>query len=106
MLVKVALPLSKPLRRGAFLAGLNGQKSWVTFKSERLALFCHYCGLLGHDLRHYAQYFEVTKNGEEAECQYGDWMKAIGSRARSPNSRAWYWGEAEHATEGETVCSQ
>ena len=34
MLVKVALPLSKPLRRGAFLAGSNGQKSWVTFKSE------------------------------------------------------------------------
>ena len=25
MLVKVALPLSKPLRRGAFLAGSNGQ---------------------------------------------------------------------------------
>ena len=33
-------------------------------------------------------------------------MKATGSRARSPNSRGWYWGEAEHATEGETVCSQ
>ncbi|KAK7826934.1 hypothetical protein CFP56_031615 [Quercus suber] len=54
MNVKVALPLSKPLRRGAFLVGLNGQKSWVTFKYERLALFCHYCGLLGHDLRHCA----------------------------------------------------
>ena len=70
--VKVALPLSKPLRRGAFLADSNGQKSWVMFKYERLALFCHYCGLLGHDLRHCAQYFGATKNGEEAKCQYGD----------------------------------
>ena len=34
MHVKVALPFSKPLRRGAFLADLNGQKSWVMFKYE------------------------------------------------------------------------
>ena len=34
MRVKVALPLSKPLRRGAFLADSNGQKSWVMFKYE------------------------------------------------------------------------
>ena len=79
MRVKVALPLSKSLRRGAFLADSNGQKSWVMFKYEQLALFCHYCGLLGHDLRHCAQYFGATKNGKEAECQYGDWMKATGS---------------------------
>ena len=32
--VKVALPLSKPLRKGAFLADSNGQKSWVMFKYE------------------------------------------------------------------------
>ena len=50
MCVKVALLLSKPLRREAFLADSNGQKYWVTFKHECLALFCHYCGLLGHDL--------------------------------------------------------
>ena len=106
MRVKVALPLSKPLWRGAFLADSNGQKYWVNFKYERLALFCHYCGLLGHDLRHCAQHFGATKNGEEADCQYGDWMKATGSRARSPNSRGRYRDETERATETEPVSSQ
>ena len=106
MRVKVALPLSKPLRRGAFLTDSNGQKSWVMFKYERLALFCHYCGLLGHDLRHCAQYFGATKNGEEAECQYGEWMKATGSRAQSPNSRGRYRDEAKHASKRETTRSQ
>ena len=106
MRVKVALPLSKPLRRGAFLANSNGQKYWVTFKCEHLALFCHYCGLLGHDLRHCAQHFGATKNGEEADCQYGDWMKATGSRARSPNSRGRYQDKTERATESEPVSSQ
>ena len=79
MRVKVALPLSKPLWKGAFLADSNGQKSWVMFKYERLALFCHYCSLLGHDLRHCAQYFGATKNGEEVECQYGDQLKDDGA---------------------------
>ena len=31
MRVRVALPISKPLRRGGFLAGSNGERSWVTF---------------------------------------------------------------------------
>ena len=106
MRVKVALPLSKPLRRGAFLADSNGQKYWVKFKYERLALFCHYCGLLGHDLRHCAQYFGATKSSEEADCQYGDWMKATGSRARSPNSRGRYRDETERVTERVPVSSQ
>ena len=30
MYVKVAFPLSKPFRRGAFLVGSNGQRTWVT----------------------------------------------------------------------------
>ena len=76
------------------------------FKYERLALFCHYCSLLRHDLRHCAQYFGATKNGEEAECQYGDWMKATGSQARSPNSQGRYRDEVERASEEETTRSQ
>ena len=46
MRVKVALPISKPIRRGGFLAGSDGQRTWVTFKYERLPLFCHWCGTL------------------------------------------------------------
>ena len=87
MRVKVALPISKPVRRGAFLAGSSGQKTWVSFKYERLALFCHHCGLLGHDLKHYAQYFALTKDGRDVACQYGEWMKTTGNRFRSPNRR-------------------
>ncbi|XP_030936349.1 uncharacterized protein LOC115961514 [Quercus lobata] len=87
MRVKVALPISKPLRRGAFVAGSNGQRTWVSFRYERLALFCHHCGLLGHDIKHCAQHFAITKGGREVPCQYGEWLKASGSRGRSPNRR-------------------
>ena len=61
MRVRVALPISKPLRRGSYLAGLEGERVWVTFKYERLPLFCRYYGFLGHDIKHCVGYFAVGK---------------------------------------------
>ena len=87
MRVKVAIPLAKPIRRGAFLASSDGTSHWVTFKYERLPLFCHHCGILGHDLKHCAPYFALTKNVGEVICQYGDWLKATSGRNRSPPRR-------------------
>uniref|UniRef100_A0A7N2LPL5 DUF4283 domain-containing protein n=1 Tax=Quercus lobata TaxID=97700 RepID=A0A7N2LPL5_QUELO len=49
--------------------------------------------------------FYPTKNGKEAECQYGEWMKATGTRACSPSSRGRYQGEANHGTKERTVRS-
>ena len=89
MRVKVAIPIAKPIRRGAFLAGSDGKSHWVTFKYECLPLFCHFCGLLGHDLRHCALYLVATKNDGEVICQYGDWLKAMGSWTRSPPRRTY-----------------
>ena len=54
---------------------------------KRLPILCHYCGLLGHELQFCAQYFSETKSGAEGECGYGDWLKALGGRTRSPQKR-------------------
>lgn len=71
MRVKVAIPLSKPLRRGGFIGGSDGHRTWVDYRYERLPLFCHYCGLLGHDIKHCAEYFARSRNSEVIDCQYG-----------------------------------
>lgn len=84
MRVKVALPTSKPLRRGAFLGSSDGHNTWVQFKYERLPMFCHFCGIMGHDIKNCAQHYASRKNGREDVCQYGDWLKATGGRFRSP----------------------
>ena len=77
MRVKVAVPTLKPLRRGGFIGGLDGKSSLVLFKYKRLPLFCHFCGLLGHDLKHCAKHFALSKNGAR-------WLKSAGGRSRSP----------------------
>ncbi|XP_075640324.1 uncharacterized protein At4g02000-like [Castanea sativa] len=78
MHVKVAFPTSKPICRGAFLGSSDGQNTWVQFKYERLSMFCHFCGIMGHDIKNYAQHYASRKNGREEVCQYGDWLKATG----------------------------
>ena len=84
MRVRVALTISKPLKRGGFLARLDGERSWVTFKYEWLPMFCHYCGILGHDLKHCVAHYAVEKNGGNIDYQYGDFLRATGGRARVP----------------------
>ena len=64
MRVRVALPITKPLRRGGFIAGSDGERSWVTFKYERLPMFCHFCGILGHDLSTVQPTMQL-RNGED-----------------------------------------
>ena len=78
----MALPIAKPLRRGGFIAGSKGERHWVSFKYERLPMFCHFCGILGHDLKHYAAHYAMEKNGGSMEYQYGDFLKAVGGCAR------------------------
>ena len=87
----MAIPIAKPLRRGGFLASSSGEKVWATFKYERLPMFCHYCGLLRHDLRHCASYFALTKNGKEVSFQCGEWLKASEGRMGSrPVKNSWH----------------
>ena len=78
MRVQVALPISKPIRRSGYIAGSDGGKSWVSFKHERLPIFCHYCGILGHDLKHCAAHYVVEKARSRIEYQYGDFLRAVG----------------------------
>ena len=84
MRVWVALPILKALRHGGFIADSNGVCTWLKFKYERLPIFCHYYGLLGHDLRHCASHYAVEKNGGEIEYQYGDWLNFASGHLRSP----------------------
>ena len=72
MRVRVALPIAKPLCRGSYIAGPDGEHTRIQFKYKRMPIFCHFCGLLGHNLRHCASHYAAEKNGGVGEYQYGD----------------------------------
>ena len=81
--VRVSVSVSKPLRRGCFVLDSEGNRIWLSFKYERLGMFCYFCGFVGHDLKHYASFFATEKNGATTELQYRDWLKAVGGRQKS-----------------------
>ena len=56
MRIRVDLPLNKPLRRKGNIVNLDGSRTRVTFKFERLPCFCFQYGLLGHDERRCASF--------------------------------------------------
>ncbi|KAL0000880.1 hypothetical protein SO802_014661 [Lithocarpus litseifolius] len=64
MRVRVALPITKPLCRGGFIAGLDG-----------------------HDLKHCAAHYAAEKQGRRVEYQYGDFLKATESRLRATTTK-------------------
>ena len=107
MHVKVALPIGKPLRRGSFITGSDDIRTWVLFKYERLPLFCHYCGMLGHDVKHCASHFAITQNGGEIEFQYGESLHAMGGwpRSFSPRKTSTSAGAAREQQFGESTCN-
>ncbi|KAL0011160.1 hypothetical protein SO802_006268 [Lithocarpus litseifolius] len=75
MRLRVELPIDRPLRRGGYLRNMEGEKTWVTFKYERLLNICFACGRIGHDVRH----CEVAIESQPKEHQYGGWIRANGS---------------------------
>ena len=87
---------------GRDIANSSGKRTWVNFKYERLPIFCFFCGLLGHDVRHCANHFAVEKNGGEVDYQYGEWLKAFGGRSRSPPRSTPRGGGAENDQSSDT----
>jgi len=57
------------------------------FKYERLPMFSHYYGMLGHNLKHCASHFVVVKNGGEVDYQYGDFLRAMRGRPQTSPTR-------------------
>ena len=49
MWVRVTLDLNTPLCCGRVITLVEGGKSWVSFKYERLPNLCYWCGRLDHD---------------------------------------------------------
>lgn len=64
----------KQLIRGTKIK-FQGQTVWVAFKYENLAMFCFYCGKVGHSKRMCTRRRNDAKAGNLLEGQYGEWLK-------------------------------
>ncbi|KAL4282238.1 hypothetical protein GQ457_03G016760 [Hibiscus cannabinus] len=72
MRVCVLIDTSKPLRRCVVLSRPDTKASMCPLQYERLPLFCHECGLIGHSVLA----CPTTPKVEGQKFQYGAWLHA------------------------------
>lgn len=74
--VRVHMDVTLPLKRGSMVKLSKSPPFWVEFRYERLPTFCHYCGLLGHDLLNCETRFFDIEEDTLRDAQYGPWIRA------------------------------
>lgn len=72
--IQVNLDVTKPLERGRALL-LDAKSIWVTFKYEKLPLFCFNCGRILHGSRGCPSP-RLKKSGVSEESPWGSWLRA------------------------------
>jgi hypothetical protein len=76
MRVRVRIDISKPLCRGRKARLASGRETWISFKYERLPIFCYWCGCLTHGERDCELWLRNKGVMNKAEQQYGAWLRA------------------------------
>ncbi|KAL4318817.1 hypothetical protein GQ457_18G000110 [Hibiscus cannabinus] len=97
MRVWVSFDTSKPLRRCVVLSRPDSKASLCPLQYERLPLFCHGCGLIGHSVIA----CPTTPKVEGQKFQYGAWLRApLPKRSASrPRGRLSVVGDDTYAPE-------
>jgi hypothetical protein len=79
--IRVNIDVKKPLDRGRAL-NLCGKSSWVTFKYEKLPLFCFNCGCIVHDDQGCSVPRLTRLSSVEDTKNWGVWLRAEDPRNR------------------------
>ena len=87
MRLRVSMDVRPPLKRGKRLRTPNGDEFFVSFKYERLSLFCFICGCLRHSDRFCPQLFNIPE--EEITRGWGVWLKASVRQLSGPGFNPW-----------------
>lgn len=74
--IKVAIDVTRPLKRGIYFQGVEGTKEWLQVLYERLPAFCFLCGIMGHGEAKCPTRYEVGFEELEGELPFGSWMRA------------------------------
>ncbi|KAL0321162.1 UNVERIFIED_CONTAM: hypothetical protein Sradi_5377700 [Sesamum radiatum] len=76
MRMRVAMNISKPLKRAMRLCSPTGESFLVTFSYERLPNYCYMCGILGHIAKFCPLRYEDDFEEPREALPYGPWLRA------------------------------
>lgn len=98
MRIRVAIDVSKPLKRGKRIKKPDGTSFVTCFKYERLHIFCFLCGRVGHSERFCDDLFSTDTTNMVRE--WGVWLKA--EDRRGPTLSGDKWIRTENDLQGDS----
>jgi hypothetical protein len=87
MRLKVAIDVTVPLKQEWRVRATNGEFVTVTFKYEKLGIFCHRCGLLGHTDKVCPDLFELES--DDGVRRWGPYLKPSSQRIGTAATNRW-----------------
>lgn len=97
MRIRVAIDITKPLRRRMKVRKTGNEWSWITFKYENVPTFCFICGIIGHADKFCSKLFDTPIN--EIVRPYGVWMRAQPRRQSNLIGSKWLRNDGELVSE-------
>ena len=74
--MRVIIDISQPLCRGRQVSFDDGSEGWISFKYERLANVCYWCGRLTHDEKDCIMWLQSKGSLKVENQQFGQWLRA------------------------------
>ncbi|KAK6148365.1 hypothetical protein DH2020_019277 [Rehmannia glutinosa] len=93
MRIKVEIDVRLPLKRFKKIRRLEGDWTIVSFKYERLGVFCYICGLMGHGEQFCEKRLSITEG--DTQKDWGLWLRAPNKRYGSREGEKWLCDECE-----------
>ena len=70
------IDVHKPLCRGQTGRFSPNREGWLSFRYERLPIFCHWCGILNHDSKECDLWLQSKGELSTEDQEYGSWLRA------------------------------
>ncbi|XP_039683024.1 uncharacterized protein [Medicago truncatula] len=87
MRIKVAIDVTVPLKKEWRVRASNGNFVTVNFKYEKLGVFCHRCGVLGHTDKVCPELFEL--DSDDGVRNWGPYLKPVTQRVGTAATNRW-----------------
>ena len=87
MRIKVAIDVTAPLKKEWRVRTSNGKFLTINFKYEKLGVFCHRCGMLGHTDKVCPELFEL--NSDDGVRNWGVFLKLVPQRIGTAATNRW-----------------
>ena len=82
--VRIKIDITKPLCHRRFVKFGGSNSCWVSFRYERLPIFCYWCSKLNHDEKDCRIWIRSNRSLQQQDQQYGAWLRANSDRLQKP----------------------